>query len=399
MKIRKTYYRFKIVGLLSLISVLVYAPEIRAEESQQFNTEFNIETIDFEEKNVDKAQPKKQLKFRPSILTDESIIPTVEIIHQEQRQISQSQNKTSQIINEKELPLPVGKNQQLKTEPNIKTVGFGEENTNKLPANKELKFIGTNLSDESIIPNREITNQQRQLLQSQNNSSQINNQEDWPEPVDDSQTFWLLLVDQLEFRDNDGEATFNWDAWGWVGGDYERLWVKTEGDIGLETADGEAEVQLLYGKLIAPFWDLQVGLRYDQLYSADGGPGRAFGVIGVQGIAPYLFEVDAALFVSQDGDVSARLQAEYQLLLSQRLILQPEFETNIAIQKVEEFGVGSGINDIELGLRLRYEISRKFAPYVGFSWARKLGNTADLAREEGESVGNFTILGGARLLF
>ena len=399
MKIRKTYYRFKIVGLLSLISVLVYAPEIRAEESQQFNTEFNIETIDFEEKNVDKAQPKKQLKFRPSILTDESIIPTVEIIHQEQRQISQSQNKTSQIINEKELPLPVDKNQQLKTEPNIKTVGFGEENTNKLPANKELKFIGTNLSDESIIPNREITNQQRQLLQSQNNSSQINNQEDWPEPVDDSQTFWLLLVDQLEFRDNDGEATFNWDAWGWVGGDYERLWVKTEGDIGLETADGEAEVQLLYGKLIAPFWDLQVGLRYDQLYSADGGPGRAFGVIGVQGIAPYLFEVDAALFVSQDGDVSARLQAEYQLLLSQRLILQPEFETNIAIQKVEEFGVGSGINDIELGLRLRYEISRKFAPYVGFSWARKLGNTADLAREEGESVGNFTILGGARLLF
>lgn len=99
------------------------------------------------------------------------------------------------------------------------------------------------------------------------------------------------------------------------------------------------------------------------------------------------------------GMVSARLQAEYQLLLSQQLILQPEFETNIAIQKVEEFGVGSGINDIELGLRLRYEISRKFAPYVGVSWTRKLGNTADLAREEGESVGNFTILGGARLLF
>ena len=398
MKIRQTYYRFKIVGLLGLISFLVYTPEIRAEESQHFNREFNLETIDFDEKNIGKPQPRKELKFRRSILTDKSIIPTVEIINQEQLQLSQSQNNTSQII-ERELPLPIDNNQQLETEPKIKTVDFSKENTNKPPASKELKFIRSNPKNESIIPNEEITNQQQQLSQSQNNTSQINNQEDWPEPVDDTQTFWLLLVDQLEFRDNEGEATFNWDAWGWIGGDYERLWVKTEGDIGLETADGEAEVQLLYGKLIAPFWDLQVGLRYDQLYSSDGGPGRAFGVVGVQGIAPYLFEVDAALFLSQDGDVSARLQAEYQLLLSQRLILQPEFETNIAIQKVEEFGVGSGINDIELGLRLRYEISRKFAPYVGVSWTRKLGNTADLAREEGESVGNFTILGGARLLF
>lgn len=109
--------------------------------------------------------------------------------------------------------------------------------------------------------------------------------------------------------------------------------------------------------------------------------------------------MDGSLFVSQDGDVSARFSAEYQLLLSQRLILQPEFETNIAIQKVEEFGVGSGLNDLELGLRLRYEISRKFAPYVGINWTRKFGDTADLAREEGESTDNFSFVGGLRLFF
>ena len=400
MQIHKTNYSFTIAGLLSLISILVYAPEISAQERQQLKTEFNIETIDFNKENTSKPQGDKETKFRQSILTDESVIPTVEIANQEQLRLSQSQNNVPQIINEKELPELLDDSQKLKTELNIETVNFEQENTDQSQGDKETKFRQSTFTDESIMPTVEIANQkQRRLSQSQNNISQVTNEEDWPEPVDDNQIFWLLLVDQLELRDNDGEATFNWDAQGWIGGDYKRLWIKTEGDIGLETADGEAELQLLYGKLIAPFWDFQVGLRYDQLYSSDGGPGRAFGVIAVQGLAPYLFEVDAALFVSQDGDVSARLQAEYQLLLSQRLILQPEFETNIAIQQVQDFGVGSGINDIELGLRLRYEISRKFAPYVGASWTRKLGNTADLAREEGESVDNFTLLGGVRLLF
>ena len=109
--------------------------------------------------------------------------------------------------------------------------------------------------------------------------------------------------------------------------------------------------------------------------------------------------MDASIFVSQDGDVSARLGAEYQLLLTQRLVLQPELETNIAIQDVEEFGVGSGLNDIELGLRLRYEISRQFAPYAGVNWTRKFGDTADFAESEGKSTDNFALVGGLRLLF
>ena len=223
--------------------------------------------------------------------------------------------------------------------------------------------------------------------------------EDWPRPIGDNRTYYLLLLDQLEYRANDGEDTFNWDGIGWIGGDYQRLWIKTEGDVGLDTGDGEAELQLLYGKLISPFFDLQAGVKYDQVYSSDGGPARASGVIGIQGLAPYIFEVDASVFVSQDGDVSARLGAEYQLLLTQRLVLQPELEANLAIQDVEEFGVGSGLNDIELGLRLRYEISRQFAPYAGVNWTRKFGDTADFAEEEGESTDNFALVGGLRLLF
>lgn len=239
-------------------------------------------------------------------------------------------------------------------------------------------------------------------LQSDNSNIDIPllpGEEDWPAPVDDNRTYYLLLLDQLEYRANDGEDTFNWNGIGWVGGDYQRLWIKTEGDVGLDTGDGEAELQLLYGKLISPFFDFQAGIKYDQVYSSDGGPARASGVIGIQGLAPYIFEVDASLFVSQDGDVSARFGAEYQLLLTQRLILQPEFETNIAIQDVEEFGVGSGLNNIELGLRLRYEISRQFAPYAGVNWTRKFGDTADFAEEKGGSTDNFALVGGIRLFF
>lgn len=248
-----------------------------------------------------------------------------------------------------------------------------------------------------IAPYFEIANPEQE--QYNNNAPDFAQKKDWPEPVNDSKIYSLLLVERLEYRGHDGEDLLNWEILSWIGGDYERLWIKSEGDVGPEDGDGEAEVQLLYGKLISSFWDFQAGLRYDRLYGSEQDSGRAFGVIGVQGLAPYLFELDAAMFVSEDGDLSARFVAEYQLLLSQRLILQPELETNLAAQKVEEFGVGPGINDIELGVRMRYEFSRQFAPYLGINWSRKFGETADLAREEGESVDDFSVLGGMRLLF
>lgn len=222
---------------------------------------------------------------------------------------------------------------------------------------------------------------------------------EWGEPIHDSQSFSLFVFDQLEYRVNDGENSFNWDASGWRGGDHERLWLKTEGSVGLDTGAGEAEIQLLYGKLVSPFWDFQAGLRYDQKFGEEENPGRAFAVVGMQGLSPYLFEIDTALFISEEGDISARFTAEQQFLLTQKLILQPEIEINVAAQTVEKFGVGSGINDIELGLRLRYEVNRNFAPYLGVNWETKLFGSADFARSEEGNISDFSVVGGARLLF
>ena len=218
--------------------------------------------------------------------------------------------------------------------------------------------------------------------------------------VADNEIFTSVIADQLEYRANEGVNTFRWDVQGWLGTDYNKLWVKTEGEQRLSRDHGgDAEVQALYSRLISPFWDFQVGVRYDKVYGAGPDPSRAFAVIGVQGLAPYLFELEPALFVSEDGDVSARITGTYDLLVTQRLVAQPRFETNIAAQEVKKFEVGSGINDVSLGLRLRYEIKREFAPYIGVSWQRKLGNTADLARAEGTGIDNLSFVAGVQLWF
>lgn len=358
---RNTWYT--VAGFVALISLIGYVPKLIAQEEQLSSVESNQVEI---------------------------IQPYLEMVN--------DHNKT-------ELRLPI-ENNRLEA---IKTPVEIENNDNKkeevlsiepeqaTPFQPTLETTRDFNPDELLLPRED---NQAQTLQPTIEIAQHSEQEGWNPPIHDTQTYWLLLIEQLEYRDNEGTDSLNWEALGWVGGDYKRLWLKTEGDVGLSGDEGgEAEVQLLYGQLIAPFWDLQVGLRYDRVYGSGDDQGRAFAVIGAQGLAPYLFEVDAALFVSEDADVSARFSAEYQLQLSQRLILQPEFEVNVAAQQVEDFGVGSGLNDIELGLRLRYEINRKFAPYVGISWTHKFGDTADLAREEGEEVDNFALVGGLRLLF
>lgn len=223
---------------------------------------------------------------------------------------------------------------------------------------------------------------------------------EWPAPVMDDQVIGYVLFDQLEYRANDGPDTFTWEGQGWLGRDYNKLWIKTEGDQRLSGDDGgEAEGQLLYSRLITPFFHFQVGGRYDQLYGAGPDRSRFFGVIGLQGLVPYQFDIEPALFISEDGDVSARLEAEYDLLFTQRLILQPRLEVEVAGQEVRKFGVGEGFNDVELGLRLRYEIRREFAPYIGVSWTRLLGNTADFARREGDEVDNLAFVVGVRIWF
>lgn len=211
----------------------------------------------------------------------------------------------------------------------------------------------------------------------------------------DGQMFSLFLIDRLEYRWNEGVNTINWNAQAWIGGDYNRVWFKTSGAKLINGAVEESEAQLLYSRLIRPFWDLQAGVRFDDRPR----PSRSYAVLGIQGLAPYWFEINASAFVSDKGDISARLEAEPDLLLTQRLILQPRLETNLAAQKVKELGVGPGVSNIELELRLRYEIRRELAPYLGVSWTRTLGVTANLARSAGQDVEDFAVVAGMRAWF
>lgn len=212
----------------------------------------------------------------------------------------------------------------------------------------------------------------------------------------DTENLLYIQGDRFEYQSNDGNGLYLWDAQGWYGTDFNKFWFKTEGEfLPDQNKTEEAQLQLLYSRAITSFFDLQAGVRHD--FKPD--PSRSFAVLGVQGLAPYWFEVDVATFLSDDGDVSARMEAEYELLLTQRLIAQPRFETNLALQDVEEAGVGSGINNIELGLRLRYEIKREFAPYVGVSWSKLTGDTKDMAQDEGEDTDTVSFVTGIRFWF
>ena len=214
----------------------------------------------------------------------------------------------------------------------------------------------------------------------------------------DNQIRGFFLMDQLESRfTRTGADALQFNGSGWLGGDYNRIWIKPEGTKLYDGPWEDVDVQLLYGRLIAPFWDLQAGVRYFQ--PSSDGPARASAVFGVQGLAPYGFDVEAAAFISHRGEVSARLELEYDLLLTQRLVLQPRLETNIAIQKVKALGIGQGVNDLELGVRLRYEIRREFAPYIGIAWTSKFGETAELARAQGDDVRKLNFVVGVRFWF
>ncbi|MGK7345442.1 MAG: copper resistance protein B [Candidatus Nitrospinota bacterium M3_3B_026] len=218
---------------------------------------------------------------------------------------------------------------------------------------------------------------------------------DWPLPIHDDQTFTFFQTDRLEYRAHDGDDGYLWDAQGWIGTDPHKLWLKTEGEGAFGEELEKAEVQALYSRILTPFFDVQAGVRQD----LESGPNRTYGVVGLQGLAPYWFEVDGAFFVSNKGDVTARIEAEYELLFTQRLILQPRAELNFAFQDVDELGIGSGLSTAELGARLRYEITRQFAPYIGVSWERSVGDTADFVRAEGGDPGTTSFVAGLRLWF
>lgn len=207
---------------------------------------------------------------------------------------------------------------------------------------------------------------------------------------------YLFIAERLEQRYVDGDAALAWEAQGWAGKDLDRLWFKTEGE-GYADTDSEqhGEVQLLYSRALAPFWDLQAGLRHD--FGDDGR--RTHVALGIQGLAPYWFETDLAVFVSEDGDIAARLEVEYELSFTQRLILQPRLELNYQVDAAPEYGVGTGVSELDLSLRLRYEIRREFAPYLGLGWSRSYGGSADLLRAAGRRVEEGSIVAGLRFWY
>lgn len=202
------------------------------------------------------------------------------------------------------------------------------------------------------------------------------------------------MFDQLELHNEDGATPFVVDAQVWIGNDLNKLWLKAD----VEKRDGkieEAEVQALYSRAITPYWDLQMGLRQDVKPS----PTRTWGALGVHGLSPYFFEVDAAVFVGESGKTALRFTAEYELLFTQQLILSPDIEVNFHGQDDWETGAGSGLSDFTAGLRLRYEIKRELAPYIGVEWHKKMGDTANLAELKGETSSDTSLVAGVRIWF
>ena len=229
-------------------------------------------------------------------------------------------------------------------------------------------------------------------------------QRGWPSPVNDSENRLVTIVDVLEYRlptqGSKSTNNYRWDVEGWYGGDYNRLWFKSEGQQGSAFKSGyDVDFQLLYGRFIQKYYDFQIGGRVETQSFSGGQVTRGQTVIGIEGLVPYNYGVETALFIDQNGAVSGRLSLTKDILLTQRLILQNRVETNVAVQRVEKFTTGSGLNNLELGFRLRYEIRREFAPYVGVSLDRSFGETATLVRQDGGIPSQVRFTAGVRMLF
>jgi copper resistance protein B len=210
-----------------------------------------------------------------------------------------------------------------------------------------------------------------------------------------AQKLAFVMFNLAEYQPRGNGDGFRWDGQAWYGGDIHRLALKTEGEGKFRDGVETAELQALYSRAIDPYFNLQVGVRQD----LGKGPRRTYATIGFEGLAPYMFEVEGALFLSNKGDLLGRLGGYYDQRITQRLILQPRIELNLAARDVPENRIGAGLSNAELGLRLRYEITRQFAPYVGVSWDRKVGATARFARAAGEDATNSGVVAGVRIWF
>jgi copper resistance protein B len=215
------------------------------------------------------------------------------------------------------------------------------------------------------------------------------------QPVMDRGIVTHLLFNELEGRFNGSNTEFRWEGQGWVGTDYDKLWIKSEGTLQGNGKLDDGQHQFLYSRAITTYFDLQGGLRSD----IDSRPTRNWGALGIQGLAPYFFDLELTGYASNEGHLAAKLEASYDLLLTQRLILQPQIEVNLYSKADPVRQVGAGFSDIDIGLRLRYEIDRKFAPYLGVVYEGKFGQTASFARRASESTGDVRFAFGVRLWF
>ena len=210
----------------------------------------------------------------------------------------------------------------------------------------------------------------------------------------DDMIHYRVLFDQLEWQNADEGEVLAWDVTAWAGRDIDRVWLRSEGERVDELSE-VLNVEALWGHAFARWWDFVAGARQD----VDPGSSRTWAAFGVQGVAPYKFEVQATAYVGESGRTAAKLEAEYELLLTNRWILEPLIELAVHGEDDPQRGIGSGLSTTEVGLRLRYEIQREFAPYIGVTWDRKWGNTADLARQEGAAVEDTRWIAGLRIWF
>lgn len=209
------------------------------------------------------------------------------------------------------------------------------------------------------------------------------------------QKFFQALVNIFEAQVRNGRDGYEWDGEAWYGGDINRLWLKSEGEGAFGRSVEKAEVQALYSRAIDPYFNIQGGIRYD----FKPNPSRVYATVGVEGLAPSFFDVEGALFLSNKGELMARLEGYYDQRITQRLIIQPRAELNFAAQSSREIGVGKGLSDAEIGLRLRYDIRREFAPYVGVQYRRAFGDTRRYLKAEGEDPAGWSLTTGIRMWF
>ena len=209
------------------------------------------------------------------------------------------------------------------------------------------------------------------------------------------QNFSMVMLNIAEVKSKNGHDAYAWGGEAWYGGDIHRLVVNTEGEGEFGGGVESAEVQALYSRAIGPYFDLQAGVRYD--FEPD--PSRIYATVGFEGLAPGFFDVEGGLFVSDRGELMARLEGYYDQRITQKLILQPRAELYFAAQDSEDIGVGAGLSEAEIGVRLRYDIAREFAPYVGVQYESAFGRTRNFLRDEGEATSGWSFLAGIRAWF